>query len=368
MMSSVKLPATITAISAVTLASCGTSATLQERAGDAVASHVTSDRDLSDVEFDEGCLQRTALGLTDEIAQDVVQRDGDVDLDVDDNDRDDVYDFYNCADERDLARLIQRESRVDIDARCLEELFENTDAGAYLDEADGSRAGRFGDFDQVVSCSLASPEVTAPPATAAPATPPPATAPPTTPPPTTTPPTTTPPTTAPPTTAPPATAPPTTAPPTTVAIPDTPRPMSDTNTGAEGFGEDAATFLNDDAAVQDAVGGDVTSTFCFTPSNTDIGTRFLCFGAATNFGSIEFEVEITGSAEYLVQDFRVSLSADRLLVFIVLDAAFETEDLGYDQRCVRDFLAVLPDDQVTTIFDDTADMNSIAGLAPCIVL
>ena len=143
--------------------------------------------------------------------------------------------------------------------------------------------------------------------------------------------------------------------------------MSDPDSGAQGFADDAETFINDNPIVSDAVGGDIDSTFCLTPSDANIGTRFLCFGAATGFGSIEFEVEITEAAAYLVQDFRESLSADRLVVFIILDAAFVTEALPYDQICVRDFLAGVPDGQVGDIFDENTQMSSVQGLAPCLL-
>lgn len=349
--------ASLTAFSIVAFTACGTSATVQEQAGDAVASFVNDDDELSDADFDTACVRRTALGLTDEVAEDIVDRDGWVDLDVDDDDRDDVYDFYNCADDRDLARLIERESGT-VDSDCLEAAFDADGPGDFLSEADGDRPGRLGDFDQVVSCTSESDETVIPETTV----------------PETVPETTVPPTTAPPTTAPPATTtttttttttlPPTTTPP---AMEETPRPMSDPNSGAQGFAEDAEIFLNDDPAVENAVGGDVESTFCLTPSDANIGTRFLCFGAATGFGSIEFEVEITEPAAYLVQEFRESLSADRLVVFIVLDASFVTEDIPYDQVCVRDFLANLPDDQVSTVFDENTQMANVAGLVPCII-
>lgn len=348
-------PVAIASIAA--LAACGADASIQEQAGDAVATFVNEDRDLSDADFDTACVRRTALGLTDEVARDVVDDDGRVDLDVNDDDRDDVYDFYNCADDRDLARLIERESGS-LDANCLEEAFESADPGNFLSDADGDRPGRLGDFDSVESCNATVPPATAPATTASETTIPETTVPETT---TTT---TAPPTTVAETTTTTTTAPPTTAPP---AMEETPRPMSDPNSGAQGFADDAEMFLNDDPVVENAVGGDVTSTFCFTPSDANIGTRFLCFGAATGFGSIEFEVEITEAAAYLVQDFRESLSADRLVVFIVLDAGFVTEELSYDQLCVREFLADLPDDQVSTVFDDSDQMSSVAGLVPCIL-
>ena len=350
--------AALTAFSTVAFAACGTSATVQEQAGDAVAAYVNEDDDLADADFDTACLRRAALGLTDDIAQDIVDREGRVDLDVDDDDRDDVYDFYNCADDRDLARLIERESGS-VDADCLEAAFEADGPGDFLSDADGDRPGRLGDFDQVVSCAATS-DQTDVAETTVPETVPETTAPPTTAPPTTVPPTTVPPTTTTTTT----TLPPVTTPP---AMEEVPRPMSDPSSGAQGFADDAEIFLNDDPAVENAVGGDVESTFCLTPSDANIGTRFLCFGAATGFGSIEFEVEITEPAAYLVQAFRESLSADRLVVFIVLDASFVTEEIPYDQLCVRDFLANLPDDQVSTVFDENTQMSNVAGLVPCII-
>lgn len=101
-----------------------------------------------------------------------------------------------------------------------------------------------------------------------------------------------------------------------------------------------------------------------TPSNANIGTRFLCFGSAVNFGSIEFEVQITEPAAYLVQDFRESLSADRVLVFIIFDVSLAAEEFSYDQLCIRGLLADLPDDQVSTVFDEGTDKAAVAGLAP----
>lgn len=353
-----KRTAALTVFSIVTLVACGAGATVQEQAGDAVAEFVNDDDDLSDADFDTACVRRTALGLTDEVAQGIVDRDGRVDLDVNEDDRDDVYDFYNCADDRDLARLIERESGT-VDADCLELAFDEADPGDFLSDADGDRAGRLGDFDQVSTCSASTPvdsvvDSTVPETTVPETTVPETTVPPTTAPPETTTTTTTTTTTVPPTTTPP-------------AMEEAPRPMSDPNSGAQGFADDAEIFLNDDPIVSDAVGGDVESTFCLAPSNANVGTRFLCFGAATGFGSIEFEVEITEVSAYLVQDFRESLSADRLVVFIILDAAFVSEELPYDQICVRNFLASVPDDQVGDIFDENTQMNSVDGLAPCLL-
>lgn len=353
-----KRTAALTVFSIVALVACGAGATVQEQAGDAVAEFVNDDDDLSDADFDTACVRRTALGLTDEVAQGIVDRDGRVDLDVDEDDRDDVYDFYNCADDRDLARLIERESGT-VDADCLELAFDEADPGDFLSDADGDRAGRLGDFDQVSTCSASTPvdsvvDSTVPETTVPETTVPETTVTPTTAPPETTTTTTTTTTTVPPTTTPP-------------AMEEAPRPMSDPNSGAQGFADDAEIFLNDDPIVSDAVGGDVESTFCLAPSNANVGTRFLCFGAATGFGSIEFEVEITEVSAYLVQDFRESLSADRLVVFIILDAAFVSEELPYDQICVRNFLASVPDDQVGDIFDENTQMNSVDGLAPCLL-
>ena len=364
--------------SIVALAACGTGATVQEQAGDAVATYVNDDNDLSDADFDTACVRRTALGLTDDIAQDIVDDEGRVDLDVDDDDRDDVYDFYNCADDDDLAQLVAEESGA-VAASCLEAAFEADDPSDFLSDADTDRPGRLGDFDQVVDCAAGnievnrgpdttSAETTAPPATVPETTVPPTTAPPTTAPPTTAPPTTAPPTTAPPTTAPPTTAPPATPAPTTPpAMEERPQPMSDPNTGAAGFAADAEDFLNNEQIVEDAVGGAIDNVFCIAPSNANVGTRFLCFGSAVNFGFIEFEIEITEPAAYLVQEFRESLSTDRILVFIVLDSGFIDADLPYDQICVRNFLANLPDDQVATVFDEDMSMMSIDGLVSCVL-
>ncbi|MEP6152262.1 MAG: hypothetical protein ABJ385_10250, partial [Ilumatobacter sp.] len=157
-----KRTATLAAVSVAALAACGASATVQEQAGDAVASFVDDDRDLSDAEFDDDCLRRTALGLSDEVAQAIVDDGGEVDLDVDDeDDRDDVYDFYNCADDRELARLIEDQAG-DVDARCLEDTFEEIDPGDFLSDADGDRPGSLGDFRRVVSCTSSDPEPTDP--------------------------------------------------------------------------------------------------------------------------------------------------------------------------------------------------------------
>ncbi len=355
----VKCTAALAAFSLAALAACGASATVQEQAGDAVASFVNNDRDLSDAEFDTACLRRTALGLSDEVAQGIVDDGGEVDLDVDDDDRDDVYDFYNCADDRGLARLIEDQTG-DVDARCLEDAFEDIDPGDFLSDADGDRPGSLGNFRRVVSCIPPDPEPTEPDQSVPETTVPDSIVPDTT---TTTIPETTTTTT---TTVPVATIPPTPAPTLPPVMEETPRPMGPDNSPL-GFAEDAEIFLNDDQIVADAVGGDVDSVFCLTPSTANIGTRFLCFGSAVNFGLIEFEVEITEPAAYLVQDFRDSLTSDRILVFIILDVAFAGEDLAYDQICVRGFLANLPDDQVSTVLDDNGDMGSIAGLAPCIL-
>ena len=139
------------ALGAALLGACGGAASLQDRAADAVNAYIVGDATLADADFDVDCVESAAAGLTDEVAQEIVDDNGRIDFDVDDRDRDDVYDFYNCADERDLARAIEDDQRDAVSADCLEDVFDEEGASAYLNEIDGDDPGRFGEFDNVDS-------------------------------------------------------------------------------------------------------------------------------------------------------------------------------------------------------------------------
>lgn len=344
------------ATGAFVFAACGASATLQERAGDAVNEYIAGTDVLSDGGFDEGCIESAARGLSDEVAQEVIGDRGRIDFDVDERDRDDVYDFYNCAEERDLAQAITDDSRDRIFEGCLDIEFDQLGIGEYFYAEDGDDPSRLGDFDNVErgrcgagrlvpSVDPPTPEASVPETTV-----PPATAPPTTAPPTTEPPATAPPATAPPATAPPATPAPTAPPATTPA-----QPMPDSDSDPAEFAEQAEDFLNDDSQVSDAVGGDVNSINCTRPSSIDVDTNYLCFGQADGFGPIEFEVRIDTVDSFLVEDFRASFSGPRIIFFQTLADGLVAEDLNVDQVCVRNIVEALSEADVQLVVDNIND-------------
>ena len=329
-------------------AACGGSDSIQEQAGAAVNAYIADDEALSDADFDEDCVERTANGLTDDVARDVVDDNGRVDFDVDDRDRDDVYDFYNCADERDLARVIEDDLGAEVSsASCFEALFDDRGASEVLNERDGDDPARLGDFDNLATgeCGDECCEPVPPPE------PPPSTVPATTVPPETTSTTSTTTTT---------TTTTTSTPPTTT--PAQPMPGGSDSTPDE-YAVQSADFLNNDLAVSDAVGGDVSGVVCTPPSRTAVGTNYLCVGEAAGFGPIEFTVEIDALDSFLVTDFRAAASIAKTTFVDALVVGLTAEDLLVDQVCVRDVVDGLPEDEVQIVVDNIDAPTFPGGLS-----
>ena len=336
-------------LTALMVVACGADASTQDQAGDAVNAFIEDDDVLADGGFDEECIISTARGLPDEIADDIVADGGRIDLDVDDRDRDDVYDFYNCADERDLARAIADET--DTDSDCLEEQFDSDDIGDILNAFDGDDADRFGDFDgfDEVACfsgtttdapvntTPVEPAETTPETTTAPAT-------------TVAPDTTVPPMTLPPMTAPPVTAAPATPAPTNPPVAAEPMPSG---SDAQLFAQDTEAFLETSPDVAAAVGGAITDPFCIEPSHTTVGANYLCFAEAAGVGSTEFRVVIDTASSFLVEDFLPTASGDKVFLTALSITAFRGDRV--DQFCVRDLIDVLSEEDATLIRDGIDD-------------
>ena len=160
------------------------------------------------------------------------------------------------------------------------------------------------------------------------------------------------------TTVPPGNTPVGTTPPAT----DGSQSMPDTSTTAD-YALEAAEFLNDDQAVSDAVGGDVIGTVCTPPSNTTIGTNYLCFGEAGGFGPIEFTVEINAADSFLVVDFQPSPSAVRIEFVDALVIGLTDEDLVVDQVCVRRMVDGLPEADIQVVVDSIDAAEFPGGLS-----
>ena len=122
-------------------------------------------------------------------------------------------------------------------------------------------------------------------------------------------------------------------------------------------------FLNDDQAVGDAVGGDVIGTVCTAPSNTDIGTNYLCFGEAAGFGPIEFAVEINAVDSFLVTDFQPAPSAVGIVFVDALVVGLTDEDLVVDQVCVRQVVDGLPEADIQVVVDNIDAAEFPGGLS-----
>ena len=353
---------TISLLAGITLAlaACGGSATIQDQAADAVNAYIDDDPVLTDATFDTDCVASTANGLTDDIAQNIVDDKGRIDFDVDERDRDDVYDFYNCADERDLARAIHDDIGGDITSDCLRDVFDDQGVSNYLNDADGNDPGRLGEFDGVeqTGCTTTIDETpdTTPTTDIPPTTLPPATTPP---------PTTTPPGTAPPTTAPPPTTPPTTTPPPTT-IPPPPPPLPGPQPAPAGADPDAfavttETFLQDDPGVAASVGTDITTITCIRPSGVKVGRNYICLGSArgydpANLDFIEFRLRIDAVDSFVVDEFVPALSFTRQLILVQIVTSLSSVDLQTNQLCIRDVVAGFSDADAEIlsghVFDD----------------
>jgi hypothetical protein len=325
-------------IGTIGIAGCGAQPTAQGDAAKAITEYIANDNVLADSGFDEDCIRSTAAGLTDDAAKAVIADEGRIDFDVSRRDRDDVYDFYDCADERDMARAIADE--FDLDDECLEDVFAADGIGETFNAAEDDEPGRLGDFDAFETGACAGvvgelPTIPLPPVDTVVVE--------------TTPPTTTPPTVPP--TVPP-TAPPT-APPTVPPSTMVPQSMPDAGSTPEVYAAEAEDFLANDQIVADAVGGDVSDVLCLAPVRTTVGSNYLCFGEAAGFGSIEFVIEIDAVDSFLVSDVLPSIDGPRILVvayFVTaLATAAETDGFGLDQVCLRNVATALSDDEVALI-------------------
>jgi len=74
-------------------------------------------------------------------------------------------------------------------------------------------------------------------------------------------------------------------------------------TGTGSYKDQTEDFLNDDAAVSDAVGGDVSGASCDEPDSTDVGTTYQCTAEVEGIGPVTFDVEINAEDSFLVTDF-----------------------------------------------------------------
>ena len=124
-----------------------------------------------------------------------------------------------------------------------------------------------------------------------------------------------------------------------------------------------ANFLDDDPAVSEAVGGDVSGVVCTPPSRTTVGTNYLCFGEAGGFGPIEFTIEIDALDSFLVTDFRAAPSIAKTTFVDTLVVGLTAEDLPVDQVCVREVVDGLPDDEVQIVVDNIDAPTFPGGLS-----
>ena len=337
---------------------------MQDQAASAVISFIADDDVLADGGFDDECIESTAGGLPDDLAQDVVDDNGRIDLDVDDRDRDDVYDFYNCADERDLARAIADD--IDIDETCLEDVFEADDIGDIIDDIEADDPSRFGDFDALLRGQCGTIEVSRPqPEEDQVDVPAPTT---TTPPATTTPPTTTTTTTVPPTTTTTTTSPPTPPPPAEMPADATPQLYAD----------ETESFLNDNPEAETALGEDISGAQCANPSHIDVGANYICFAQGTDSGAIQFDVVIDAVDSFSVEAANPAFSGSKMIFVRFLIDGLIDENLQVDQFCLIDVVDSYSDADIDLVVAniDAADLppgvsfdeDELANdLVPCIV-
>lgn len=75
-------------------------------------------------------------------------------------------------------------------------------------------------------------------------------------------------------------------------------------TNSADFSNDAETFIVENEELRQALFGDTETRFveatCEEPENRDVGTTFPCTAQDSEAATWEFEIEITGSAEYEV--------------------------------------------------------------------
>ena len=74
-------------------------------------------------------------------------------------------------------------------------------------------------------------------------------------------------------------------------------------TGTGSYKDQTEDFLNDDAQVSNAVGGEVSDASCDEPDSTDVGTEYQCTAEVAELGTATFNVRINDEDSFLVTDF-----------------------------------------------------------------
>jgi len=74
-------------------------------------------------------------------------------------------------------------------------------------------------------------------------------------------------------------------------------------TGTGSYKDQTEDFLNDDAQVETAVGGDVSEAECEEPEDTNVGTTYQCTAEVEALGTATFDVEINDEDSFLVTEF-----------------------------------------------------------------
>ena len=74
-------------------------------------------------------------------------------------------------------------------------------------------------------------------------------------------------------------------------------------TGTGSYKDQTEDFLNDDAQVSNAVGGEVSDASCDEPDSTDVGTEYQCTAEVADLGTATFNVRINDEDSFLVTDF-----------------------------------------------------------------
>jgi hypothetical protein len=74
-------------------------------------------------------------------------------------------------------------------------------------------------------------------------------------------------------------------------------------TGTGSYKDQTEDFLNNDAQVSNAVGGEVSDASCEEPGSTDVGTEYVCTAEVAELGTATFNVRINDEDSFLVTDF-----------------------------------------------------------------
>ena len=74
-------------------------------------------------------------------------------------------------------------------------------------------------------------------------------------------------------------------------------------TGTGSYKDQTEDFLNDDAQVSNAVGGEVSDASCDEPDSTDVGTEYQCTAEVADLGTATFNVRINDEDSFLITDF-----------------------------------------------------------------